>query len=741
MKGKVNCTCGWSWNKSDSSKKDMYVCHNCGKDNENSTLENGGWLSKYEEGGPIRKQQDNYGEEINANEGYSTAGPGYVGEGTTNKGFNYNGAWGGTMQMGGSLPGAVGFTYARTINPAPSNGKYAKKTKASAQDGKKIKLNKNKSLQDNTKVIKQLILKKPFLIDPLTDQPATGDRLKLLKLKTSANAFKDNGSINTPYKKSVRENIIELANKADRRGENPVMGIVTEPVKAAMRLMRADKNFNFDSSNSADIARSIGEGALQTGMDALTVLPIAAEAVPFAKGISKSAIQKLAGIPSASSLPRLTAEELKIYRQVQDIGRMKATGKPYSQQLQHALDINLPEEHLQKIFNKSKSEIESAIPDQQQLEASRAANPFTDRINLQRSPRLSRQTDIATPPSFEDIYQMPASLRARVEAVQSNVNTSSSRNHQNLDDLFSQLDAGIHSSQRDDIIRNITLDYDIDRINNELNLIPEEIILNTGSNRGRTITNPQSPRLSLLETARDDWQRYVDNKVPTSEVIHNKFANIVSEYPYYKGPVLQNVPSLSLAGSGSLKNVSDKVASQSAFNISSGDVFTGSLNTSHSSYLPQLKQVFKYGEGSPQFLGYKPMNSMGFLSDYDYPSNDIAKYLNTEIDTQIGRGIIPKDIQRPYVKGKAVLLPHYGIKQFEEGGVIKDNMGQWNHPGEITKISSNQITMQGVPYPVMGVSNTGDTQMMYPEQDYQFDGESVTEYPMMKKGGWLNKYN
>jgi len=42
------------------------------------------------------------------------------------------------FQMGGSLPGAVGFMYARTQNPAPSNGPYAKKTKASAQDGKEV---------------------------------------------------------------------------------------------------------------------------------------------------------------------------------------------------------------------------------------------------------------------------------------------------------------------------------------------------------------------------------------------------------------------------------------------------------------------------------------------------------------------------------------------------------------------------------------------------------------------------
>lgn len=41
--------------------------------------------------------------------------------------------------MGGALPGSVGFMYARTQDPAPSNGKYAKKTKASAQNGSVIK--------------------------------------------------------------------------------------------------------------------------------------------------------------------------------------------------------------------------------------------------------------------------------------------------------------------------------------------------------------------------------------------------------------------------------------------------------------------------------------------------------------------------------------------------------------------------------------------------------------------------
>lgn len=46
---KVKCSnCGWSWNKSDSSKEDMYNCHKCGKDNEMKKYEDGGELSEFD---------------------------------------------------------------------------------------------------------------------------------------------------------------------------------------------------------------------------------------------------------------------------------------------------------------------------------------------------------------------------------------------------------------------------------------------------------------------------------------------------------------------------------------------------------------------------------------------------------------------------------------------------------------------------------------------------------------------
>jgi hypothetical protein len=90
------------------------------------------------------------------------------------------------------------------------------------------------------------------------------------------------------------------------------------------------------------------------------------------------------------------------------------------------------------------------------------------------------------------------------------------------------------------------------------------------------------------------------------------------------------------------------------------------------------------------------------------------------------------------------IAPNEGIGKFsglfEKGGIIEDNRGQWAHPGKPTRISSSNITMEGVPYPVLAKANNGMTTMMYPEQDYYFPGaDYVDEYPMMRRGG-LVKY-
>ena len=74
------------------------------------------------------------------------------------------------------------------------------------------------------------------------------------------------------------------------------------------------------------------------------------------------------------------------------------------------------------------------------------------------------------------------------------------------------------------------------------------------------------------------------------------------------------------------------------------------------------------------------------------------------------------------------------------GGMITDPRGQWAHPGQNTRIPGGNITMQGVPYPVLGRADTGQSIMMQPGQDYNFEGANhVDEYPMMRQGGFLPK--
>lgn len=66
--------------------------------------------------------------------------------------------------------------------------------------------------------------------------------------------------------------------------------------------------------------------------------------------------------------------------------------------------------------------------------------------------------------------------------------------------------------------------------------------------------------------------------------------------------------------------------------------------------------------------------------------------------------------------------------------VIEDDRGQWSHPGEITRINGGNITMQGVSYPVIGVSDKGEQKMMYPNKNYRFNNANyVTEFPQNKK--------
>lgn len=53
-------------------------------------------------------------------------------------------------------------------------------------------------------------------------------------------------------------------------------------------------------------------------------------------------------------------------------------------------------------------------------------------------------------------------------------------------------------------------------------------------------------------------------------------------------------------------------------------------------------------------------------------------------------------------------------------------------------IPSGDITMEDVMFPVFGIDNLGNSQMMFPEENYEFPGDMVFELPMARNG--LEKY-
>jgi hypothetical protein len=76
------------------------------------------------------------------------------------------------------------------------------------------------------------------------------------------------------------------------------------------------------------------------------------------------------------------------------------------------------------------------------------------------------------------------------------------------------------------------------------------------------------------------------------------------------------------------------------------------------------------------------------------------------------------------------------VQKQRNGGITKDNQGYWNPDnwGKPVEIDSNDITMEGVNQPLLGISDTGDTKLMKPGKNYKFKGKKVTEFPVAKLG-------
>ena len=164
-----------------------------------------------------------------------------------------------------------------------------------------------------------------------------------------------------------------------------------------------------------------------------------------------------------------------------------------------------------------------------------------------------------------------------------------------------------------------------------------------------------------------------------------------------------------------------------------GQNFVGSGSLSTDSFPLTLDSgmfMMKKGIVEPKFSGeLRPLNPMGTTNQLPNLSLKEINFKIQELEKLSG-----KKIPRAKIVNGEYKVPEIYFTKLKKGGVIKDDLGQWAHPGEITEIGSNDITMEGVPYDVLGISDEGDTKLMKPGKNYKFKGKKVTEYPMAKNG-------
>ncbi len=131
-------------------------------------------------------------------------------------------------------------------------------------------------------------------------------------------------------------------------------------------------------------------------------------------------------------------------------------------------------------------------------------------------------------------------------------------------------------------------------------------------------------------------------------------------------------------------------------------------------YLNNLDPTVPVTDEMVKKLKYDKSNT---LKDY-YSDEEIKNFLNSMVSTQ------PKS---------------YDTIAQQGGNIPVSSEGVYDYPMQevIVPTQDGRITMQNVDYPILGVDEYGNKQMMYPNQEYQYSGKVIHEIPQLKN--YFNK--
>ena len=724
------------------------------------------WLDKYEQGGMVLKQKtkDNYGKKANPNNPDVSLPPGFKGLAYNTKGRNYSPAWGGQFQMGGSLPGAVGFTYARTQG-IPSEGPYAKKTMPSAQDG---------IISSLSSAPLNLLNKALGLFGNQPSQtPQVPQKEEVLP---TLNVFdkisqKYNEKYRSFYDKWEANNKIDPENKS----KNPVVldtgrfrGAKVEPtmiddlIKAAesqgvdpwLMVALAGRESTFGSGTLTNQSRSSNKDQIVSGWT------VTEDYVPRTIA-SFLADKKVPGVNTYKHSGGWTYDIARgQIKSVEDyLNNHPEIVQSYYKQLEKTPDIGdlggydlaakrIKEKGLKSYNPGDPNYSKAVIDDMSTLKNDKAMAAYMKSRGFQNGgemkfyqegldwkPRnISRdgseipQAQMGTMVTPLDFSKPLGTLEGVSDVISAPARTATYLLTGKYQDPSQALG-----------IKNPWGALAADMVLDPVNLIGVGVAGKVGKAAKAAVkaskesgvlskAHKLNPKAYHYNLPKDVMWRGLGKEGMEDAVESGLFRakqNVIPEY--YPGSKLQ-------------------------INKSFGE---------NPYFTPKFNTAATYGDN---FIAEVPRDVANWRN----------RYGRGKTWSQVADRPIPIDqgriLQKDWLKGyKEVPKP----KKKEDGGDIKkDDNGYWNPEnwGEPVEIGSNEITMQGVYEPLLGISDTGDTQMMYPGEDYTFDGESVTEYPVAKggisvnnadaqpikkldqslnftnynkptKGGWLDKYN
>ena len=640
--------------------------------------------------------------------------------------------------MGGGIPGAVGFTYARTAGSAPANGKYTKKTKASAQDGKKLYGATDEEEESVKNFAKNYYASDRFK-ENLYDKGNFG--IKDRSAQVSKDAINKINNLSYTYKPLDRTgfdkgNIINMGNPNEYLNAPKDLAFAHEmfhPMETEILSSQPRNVMVMLNHNALKNRKGDANALYQDMVDPLpTYIGGVAHYLPVGDKIQHEIKDFATNEQSLSStsmhddlIGEVRADIMALRYLANKKGIWDVTKSGVKDMTPEMLNELYKSPELNKQMYKSSSSGKTTyLPSKKAKEPGslKAVDPpknpglMLDRLKQRYSDAdllylmnklayESNNQDQTIAQNGKEMAFYQNGLDFKPKSISQNGVKKSKKSEPEVSP-YKPVDAGIANMLR--------------------RAIP--LPLNVSQALAKTVAGDAR----LNETSLDDDQKLILwNTIQNARKRSGKQTGGGTQYSDYgdqgygKGEDFDNWFNRGKIGAlsgayNSLTNPGFVMAST----VGRGRYWTDPENPDDINYT----DVYDWNTSEKNYKGgnaYQKIRNL--VRSTEDKSLNKTKNDKTRMNIHLTKKEIDAIKKRKEMKLSSLIA-------FDKGGVIKDDMGQWTHPGEITQINSNDITMQGVDYPVLGVSDTGDTKLMQPGENYKFKGKKVTEFPIAQDG-------